>query len=64
VIRTYLRVMEGRSLHYSAEYSRDGAILAAERFRLAIKETEWSERPVTASFGVATSTRSIRLAPN
>ena len=32
----------------------EGAMLAAERFRQALKETEWSERPVTASFGVAT----------
>lgn len=32
----------------------DGAILAAERFRAAIEAHPWVERPVTASFGVAT----------
>lgn len=33
---------------------QEGAIMAAERFRMALKEVEWSKRPVTASFGIAT----------
>lgn len=37
---------------------RDGALALADRFRIAIEKCDWSSRPVTASFGVATLTES------
>lgn len=39
-----------------SETGEQGALEAAERFRLAIEQQEWTLRPVTASFGVATLT--------
>ena len=33
---------------------REGALALADRFRIAIEKYEWTTRPVTASFGVAT----------
>jgi len=36
------------------ETDADGATNAAERFRMAIETVFWTERPVTASFGIST----------
>ena len=36
------------------ETDADGATNAAERFRMAIETAFWTERPVTASFGIST----------
>jgi len=33
--------------------SREGAMVMGERFRRSIQRAAWTERPVTASFGVA-----------
>lgn len=42
-----------------SETDSQGAYEAAERFRLAIEQYQWTLRPVTASFGVATLTSSM-----
>lgn len=39
-----------------SETDRDASIVSAERFRKVIEGTPWPQRPVTASFGVATLT--------